>query len=130
MLNNEKSEYLDKLTSMLQGSGMGIALSKFVEMNFSVIQEFKKFHVPLKKQSEIISISINKPVSSFSIIEFLQIRGNMRPRTITTLSNSITNIFMKKLEVEELAGLVEELVKRKVVVKNGNKVSYHIPTIN
>ena len=34
---------------------------------------------------------------------------------------------MKKLEEEELSNLVEELSKRKVVVKNGNKVTYHIP---
>ena len=64
-----------------------------------------------------------------AIIEFLKSCGNSKPRTVLTLSNSINSLFTKKLEAEELAGLLEELIKRKVLVKNGNKVSYHIPTV-
>jgi len=102
-----------------------------------LIRHLKTKKIYAQREKDITEIPLLKISNSKSpservdsIIEFLQLRGNMRPRTLKTLSNSINNIFMKKLEVEELAGLVEELVKRKVVVKNGNKVSYHIPTIN
>lgn len=81
--------------------------------------------IPLLKISD--SKSLEERVDA--IVEFLKSRGTSKPRTITTLSNSINSLFMKKLEAEALAALLEELIKRKVVLKNGNKVSYHIPTV-
>ncbi len=101
-----------------------------------LIRHLKTKRIYAQREKDITEIPLLKISNSKSpiervdaIVEFLQSRGNSKPRTITTLSNSINSLFMKKLEAEELAGLVEELIKRKVVVKNGNKVSYHIPTV-
>lgn len=101
-----------------------------------LIRHLKTKKIYAQREKDITEIPLLKISDSKSpaervdaIVEFLKSRGNSKPRTITTLSNSINSLFMKKLEAEELAGLLEELIKRKVVVKNGNKVSYHIPTV-
>lgn len=101
-----------------------------------LIRHLKTKKIYAQREKDITEIPLLKISNSKSpservdaIIEFLTSRGNSKPRTVTTLSNSINSLFMKKLETEELTGLVEELIKRKVVVKNGNKVTYHIPTI-
>lgn len=102
-----------------------------------LIRHLKTKKIYAQREKDITEIPLLKISNSKStserldaIVEFLQSRGNMKPRTMTTLSNSINSLFMKRLEAEELAGLVEELVKRNVVVKNGNKVSYHIPAVD
>lgn len=101
-----------------------------------LIRHLKTKRIYAQREKDITEIPLLKISNSKSptervdaIVEFLQSRGNSKPRTITTLSNSINSLFMKKLETEELTGLVDELIKRKVVVRNGNKVSYHIPTV-
>lgn len=101
-----------------------------------LIRHLKTKRIYAQREKDITEIPLLKISNSKSptervdaIVEFLQSRGNSKPRTITTLSNSINSLFMKKLEAEELASLVEELIKRKVVVRNGNKVSYHIQNI-
>jgi len=53
-------------------------------------------------------------------------RGNAKPRTVKTLSNSINSLFARTLEDSELSGLVEELFNRKVVIQNGTKVTYKL----
>lgn len=63
-----------------------------------------------------------------AIIGHLVSRGNSRPRKIKTLSNTINSLFSKKLTEKELAGLVDELIKRSVVIQQENKISYNLPT--
>ncbi|MDH5358150.1 MAG: PIN domain-containing protein [Gammaproteobacteria bacterium] len=92
----------------------------------------KKIYVQREKDvSEIPLLKISNaeslPERVNSIIEFLKSRGNAKPRTIKTLSNSINSLFMRKLGDEELAEIVEELIKRKVVIVSGTKVSYDLP---
>lgn len=101
-----------------------------------LIRHLKTKKIYAQREKDITEIPLLKISDSKSpaervdaIVEFLKSRGNSKPRTITTLSNSINSLFMKKLEAEEFSGLLEELIKRKVVVKNGNKVSYHIPSL-
>lgn len=80
--------------------------------------------IPLLK----ISNSEALPERVNSIIEFLKSRGNAKPRAIKTLFNSINSLFMKKLGDDELAKIVDELIKRNVVIVNGTKVSYDLPS--
>lgn len=101
-----------------------------------LIRHLKTKKIYAQREKDITEIPLLKISNSKSsvervdaIVEFLKSRGNSKPRTITTLSNSINSLFMQKLEVEELANLVDELIKRKVVIKNGNKVSYQIQTL-
>lgn len=78
--------------------------------------------IPLLK----IANSKSKPERVDAIVEFLKARGNAKPRTLKTLSNSINSLFARTLEEVELSGLVEELINRKVVVQNGTKVTYKL----
>jgi hypothetical protein len=91
----------------------------------------KKIYAQRKKDvSEIPLLKISGEKSKServnAIVEFLKVRGAAKPRTEKTLSNSINSLFSKTLEEKELSALVAELIKRKVVIKNGTKVSYHL----
>lgn len=79
--------------------------------------------IPLLK----ISNSRSTPERIVAIVEFLKSRGSGKPRTVKTLSNSINSLFMKRLEDDELQTLVEELVKRKIIIAKEEKVSYQLP---
>ena len=92
----------------------------------------KKIYVQREKDiSEIPLLKISNgkslPERIGSIVESLKSRGNAKPRTVKTLSNAINSLFMKKLGDEELAEIVEELIKRNVVIVNGTKVTYNLP---
>ncbi len=62
------------------------------------------------------------------IVEFLTARGSAKPRKLKTLSNSINALFSKSLTENELKALIDELVKRGVVIVSSNKtnVSYQL----
>ena len=62
-----------------------------------------------------------------AIVEFLKARGAAKPRAVKTLSNSINSLFMKKLEEDDLARIMGELIRQKIVITNGSKVSYQFP---
>lgn len=53
--------------------------------------------------------------------------GAGRPGTVKTLSSAINAMFRKTLSEPEIAGIVEELRKKGVVVVNQTKVSYVLP---
>lgn len=100
-----------------------------------LIQHLKSNKILIQRVKDIsdilllkISNSKSQPERVDAIIEFLKTRGSAKPRAIKALSNSINSLFMKKLEEDELSSLVDELVKRKIVLKNGTKVSYQLPT--
>jgi len=62
-----------------------------------------------------------------AIVRNLAGRGQSRPRKVKTLTNTIKNLFAKQPDEAELASLVQELQKRKlIVIKQGN-VSYKLP---
>ena len=62
------------------------------------------------------------------IVEFLSARGSAKPRKLKTLSNSINALFSKSLTENELKALIDELVKRGVVIVSSNQtnVSYRL----
>ena len=62
------------------------------------------------------------------IVEFLIARGSAKPRKLKTLSNSINALFSKNLTENELKALIDELVKRGVVIVSSNQtnVSYRL----
>ncbi|MBC7476382.1 MAG: hypothetical protein H7263_19020 [Candidatus Sericytochromatia bacterium] len=117
MLDDEIAQTLEKFTSKLQGAGIGMALSKFVELNISVFQEFKKFHIPQKKQAEIISAIIGKIVSVSSLAVAL---SRLKPKP----SDKSNIIIMEKLTttrfVSKEAKLILGTQKEKIeTIKNG-----------
>lgn len=50
-----------------------------------------------------------------------------RPATETTLKNSINSFFQKNLNEQEIKYLINELLNRKIITINGNKISYSLP---
>ena len=58
------------------------------------------------------------------MVKYLEGRGLARPRRVKTLRNTINAHFQKTLEEDELDELVAELVRRKVVLVDGEKVAY------
>lgn len=63
------------------------------------------------------------------IKENLQQRGTSRPRTIKTLSSTINSLFQKSLSEEEIAIIIQELQKQKVIIITESKVSYNFPVV-
>jgi len=62
-----------------------------------------------------------------AIVKNLGGRGQSRPRKVRTLENTINTLFTKKLDKNELASLVKELQKRKLIVVKQSNVSYKLP---
>ncbi len=64
-----------------------------------------------------------------AIIEHLRSRGNAKPRTIKTLSNTINSLFAKKLKEQEITALVEELLSNNIVIQNEKRITYQLPIV-
>lgn len=83
--------------------------------------------------SEIPSLRLTHAISvnerADSIINHLTSRGNAKPRTAKSLINTIISLFYKTLNEAELNEVLNELLKRKVIVKNGTKVTYNLPKV-
>ena len=62
------------------------------------------------------------------IVENLQKRGAARPRTVATLSSTISAMFQKQLTAQEVSSLVSELKKKGLVKVEGTKVTYNLPS--
>lgn len=61
------------------------------------------------------------------IVANLKLRGTAKPRTVKTLTSTISSLFQKALPQEELAGLLKLLEKQGYLAVNDTKVSYSIP---
>ncbi|KFN46425.1 PIN domain-containing protein, partial [Arenimonas composti] len=61
------------------------------------------------------------------IVANLKQRGPSKPRTVKTLTSTISSLFQKALPEEELGALLKSLQKQGYVAVNGTKVSYSLP---
>lgn len=117
MLNNKAPSILENFKAKLQGAGMSMALSSFVELNILVFQEFKKFHIPQKKQAEIISTMTGSPVLVSSLAVAL---SRLKPKTlgkpnIIIMEKLTTTRFVSK-EAKLILGSQKEKIE---ITKNG-----------
>jgi hypothetical protein len=92
----------------------------------------KKIRIQREKDlAEIPAIQLPDTTSSdekiAAIVKNLGGRGQSRPRKVRTLENTINTLFTKKLDKRELASLVKELQKRKLIVVKQSNVSYKLP---
>lgn len=71
-----------------------------------------------------------KPLSDkvTSIVADLRKRGAARPRTVATLSSTISAAFQKQLTAQEVSSLVAELKKQGLIKVEGTKVTYNLPS--
>jgi len=79
--------------------------------------------IPLLKAANTKSLpdKVNVAVAN------LKQRGASRPRTVKTLSSTISSLFQKQLPEDELAALVAELQRLGFVTIQENKVTYALP---
>lgn len=61
------------------------------------------------------------------VITNLKQRGASKPRTVKTLSSTISSLFQNGLPAEELAGLLKTLEKQGYITTSGTKVAYSLP---
>jgi hypothetical protein len=69
----------------------------------------------------------SRPGRLARVIADLQKRGPARPRTVKTLSSTISALFQKQITEREVSSLVEQLRRDGVIAVSGAKVSYDLP---
>lgn len=92
-------------------------------MKISVQREKDMSEIPLLK----ISNASSSKEKMDAIVKNLASRGHTRPRKVKTLANTINSLFRNTLEAAEVTSLIEELCKKRYVVKDNDKVSYNLP---
>ena len=65
-----------------------------------------------------------------AIVKNLGGRGQSRPRKVKTLQNTINSLFTTKLGQKELAALVQEMQKRKLIVVNQSQCQLQAAALN
>jgi hypothetical protein len=100
-----------------------------------LIKHLKERKLQVCRVQTIGAIPILKPIDPKSppdkvvlIVEDLQKRGAARPRTVKTLSSTISAKFQKQLTEQEVLSLVAELKKKGLVKVEGTKVTYNLPS--
>jgi hypothetical protein len=100
-----------------------------------LVKHLKERKVRVCRVQAIGEIPILKPVDPKTapdrvalIVADLQKRGASRPRTVATLSSTISATFQKKLTAQEVSSLVSELKKKGLIKVEGTKVTYHLPS--
>jgi PIN domain len=100
-----------------------------------LIKHLKERKLRACRVQTIGEIPILKPVDPKTssdrvalVVADLQKRGAARPRTVKTLSRTISATFQKQLTDQEVSSLVAELKKKGFVKVEGTKVTYHLPS--
>jgi hypothetical protein len=100
-----------------------------------LVKHLKERKLRVWRVQTIGEIPILKPVDPKSspdrvalIVADLQKRGAARPRTVATLSSTISATFQKQLTAQEVSSLVSDLKKEGLVKVEGTKVTYNLPS--
>ncbi len=64
-----------------------------------------------------------------AVVDNLVKRKSSKPRTYKTLLGTLSSLFTNKLSDSELASLMNELVRRKIVIITEDKVNYNLPDL-
>lgn len=106
-----KDKGFDPLIQHLRGKKISIARSDSIA------------DIPLLKASNAKTATEKLDV----IVGNLKQRGSSKPRTIKTLSSTISSLFQKQLADEELTSILSELQDKGWILTTENKVSYALP---
>jgi hypothetical protein len=100
-----------------------------------LIKHLKERKLRACRVRSIGEIPILKPVDPKSspdrvalLVANLQKQGAARPRTVATLSSSISHTFQKQLTAQEVSALVSDLKKKGLIKVEGTKVTYNLPS--
>lgn len=99
-----------------------------------LIQHLRSRRIPAVRSHKIEEIPALKALHCQSIpqkvdvvVANLKQQGVSKPRTLKTLTRSVSALFQKQLSEEELLAVITQLQTRGVVVVNESKVSYALP---
>jgi len=100
-----------------------------------LIRHLKGKKIRVRRESDLAEIpnlripkKAKKDDKIDAIVKNLVGRGHTRPRKVKTLQNTINNLISETLTEAELAALVKELEKRKLIVVNNGNIKYTLPT--
>jgi hypothetical protein len=100
-----------------------------------LVKHLKERKVRACRVQTIGEIPILKPIDPKAspdrvelIVAELQKWGAARPRTVATLSSTISHMFQKQLTAQEVSSLVSDLKKKGLVKVDGKKVAYNLPS--
>lgn len=100
-----------------------------------LITHLKENNIFCQRSASIEDIPLLRTLSAAStpdqadaVVANLVGRGASRPRTLKTLRNTISTLFGKKLDEDEVDLLLNELKRREVLSVDGNKINYRLPT--
>jgi len=100
-----------------------------------LVKHLKEKKLRVCRVQTIGEIPILKPIDPKTssdrvalIVADLQKRGAARPRTVATLSSTISATFQKQLTAQDVSSLVSELKKKGLVKVEGTKITYNLPS--
>lgn len=99
-----------------------------------LLHHLKTRKIKASRHSDVANIPLLKAMSASNlkeqtrlIIEFLHSRGNAKPATLTTLSNSIDHYFRKTLSPQQIDELIAQLTKPGYIRVENKKLIYKLP---
>jgi PIN domain len=99
-----------------------------------LIQHLKDKKVPVVRSRCVEDIPLLRAANSKSLVEKVEVvvanlqqRGASKPRTVKTLSSTVSSLFQKQLPDEEIAELLAELQRHGWLLVDGSKVTYALP---
>jgi hypothetical protein len=100
-----------------------------------LIRHLKGKKIQVRRESDLAEIpnlripkKAKKDDKIDAIVKNLVGRGQSRPRKVKTLQNTISHLVSETLTEAELAALVNELQKRKLIVVDKGNVKYTLPS--
>jgi hypothetical protein len=100
-----------------------------------LIQHLKQRHILAGRSHAITDIPLVRASQATSrdeqlavIVSNLQLRGTAKPRTVATLSRTISTLFQNRLPEHEVAALVQSLQAQGLISIDSTKVSYSLPS--
>ena len=99
-----------------------------------LVQHLRTKRVSIVRSKAIDDIPLLKAANSKSLPEKVAVavanlkqRGTSKPRTVKTLSSTVSSLFQNQLPEQELAELIAELQRLGIVIVHENRVSYALP---
>jgi len=100
-----------------------------------LIRHLKGKQIQVRRESDLAEIpnlripkKAKKDDKIDAIVKNLIGRGQSRPRKVKTLQNTISHLVSETLSETELAALVNELQKRKLIIVDKGNVKYKLPS--
>lgn len=126
--------YMGQLTTQDAGGYFHI-ISKDTGFD-PLIKHLKSKKIFVQRQKDISEIPLIKIANPKTIEEKIEAvvdnlikRKSTKPRTHKTLLGTIKSLFVNNLSDEELSSLMDELVKRKLIIITEDKVNYNLPDL-